>query len=312
MKTGFVYSERYLEHDTGPNHPERPARVQHIYQFIRSSDLNRELCWLEPRAATIDDVTLLHKMSYVNRVKEACRGGEAFLDSMDTAISPKSFDVALLAAGGVLALVDAVMSGTVRNGFALVRPPGHHAERETALGFCIFNNVAIAARYIQKKYGLKRILVIDWDVHHGNGTQHMFEDDPSVFYFSTHQYPYYPGTGAEDETGTGKGKGTTLNIPLPAGAGDKDFKRAYQDIFYPKAVQFKPDFILISSGFDAHRLDPLAQMDLTEESYGFFTAVAKQIAKEAGHERIVSALEGGYNLEMISRSAYIHLKHLMA
>ena len=135
MKTGLVYSDRYLEHDTGPNHPERPARVQHIYQFIRSSDLNRELCWLEPRAATIDDVTLLHKMSYVNRVKEACRGGEAFLDSMDTAISPKSFDVALLAAGGVLALVDAVMSGTVRNGFALVRPPGHHAEREMALGF---------------------------------------------------------------------------------------------------------------------------------------------------------------------------------
>ena len=311
-KTALVYSERFKNHDTGSHHPERPARVAHTYQFLKNSDLFNNLYLLNPKPADLKWVGRVHSKRYIDHVKGACSNGQNLLDTVDTAICPESFDVALLAVGSVLKLVDSVMKGEVRNGFALVRPPGHHAEREKALGFCVFNNIAIAAKYLQEQYGLQRILIIDWDVHHGNGTQHIFEEDPSVFFFSVHQYPYYPGTGSEHETGRGEGEGTTLNVPLPAGAGDKEYRHVFKEIFYPKAIQFKPDFILISSGFDAHEADPLAHMNLTEESYGFFTDVAMEIAQESGHERIASVLEGGYHLEMLSRSAYVHLKHLMA
>ncbi len=311
-RTALVYSERFKDHKTGHNHPERPARAEHIYQFLKESDLFHNLHLLDPTPADLKWVELVHSKQYIDHVKQACSSGQHLLDTVDTCISAESFDIALLATGGVLKLADSVMAGKVRNGFALVRPPGHHAERERALGFCIFNHVAIAAKYLQKKYGLKRILIIDWDVHHGNGTQHTFEEDPSVFFFSVHQYPYYPGTGSEHETGRGEGEGMTLNIPLPAGAGDKEYQYVFKEILYPKAVQFKPDFILISSGFDAHEADPLAHMNLNEESYGFFTDIAMEIAQESGHERIVSVLEGGYHLEMMGRSAYVHLKHLMS
>jgi acetoin utilization deacetylase AcuC-like enzyme len=311
MKTALVYSKAYLKHNTGPGHPECPERARTIFEFLRKSDIYHRLILLNPRAATLEELELIHPRSYMNRVRETCLSGARMIDSIDTAICPKSFEIALLAAGGVLTLIDAVMERKADNGFALIRPPGHHAERETALGFCLFNNIAIAARYLQTKYQLKKILIIDWDVHHGNGTQHIFEEDPNVFYFSTHQYPYYPGTGSAFETGRGKGEGMTLNIPLQAGSGDKEYRKAFKEIFYPKAIQFKPEFILISCGFDAHAKDPLAHMNLTEESYGYFTDVAREIAQKSGHERIASALEGGYHLEMISRSAYIHLKHLM-
>ncbi|MBI4395088.1 MAG: histone deacetylase [Candidatus Omnitrophica bacterium] len=311
-RTALVYSERYQDHDTGHNHPERPARVISVYQFLKKSDLFPQLLLIRPRPAHLRQVNLVHPLDYIHHVKHACQRQWRLLDTLDTAISPESFDVALLAVGGVLELVDAIMAGEARNGFALVRPPGHHAEPTKALGFCIFNNVAIAARYLQEEYGLERILIIDWDVHHGNGTQHIFEEDPSVFYFSTHQYPFYPGTGAESEIGRGQGKGTTLNVPLPAGAGDEEYQSVFREIFYPRAIEFMPDFILISAGFDAHEADPLAHMNLTESSYGFFTDMALQIAHESGHERVASVLEGGYHLEMTSRSVYIHLKHLMA
>ena len=311
LKTGLLYSERYQNHNTGPDHPERPARVTYIFQFLQKSDLFQKLYLLDPKPVELDVISLVHTISYINRVKEACLSGEHFLDSPDTAICPESFEIALLAAGGVLTLVDAVMEKKVRNGFALIRPPGHHAEREMALGFCIFNHVAIAARHLQKKYGLKRILIVDWDVHHGNGTQHIFEEDPSVFYFSVHQYPFYPGTGSVSEMGRGKGEGTTLNVPFPAGSGDKEYKQTFVEIFYPEALRFKPDFILISAGFDAHEADPLAQMKLTDESYGFFTDVIKKLARQCKHERIASVFEGGYDLEAMSRSVYVHLKHLM-
>ncbi|MBI3999918.1 MAG: histone deacetylase [Candidatus Omnitrophica bacterium] len=311
-RTGLVYSERYKDHNTGHNHPERPERVASIYQFLKESDLFSKLLLITPKIASLKHVSLVHLMSYIDRVKRACESEQHLLDTLDTVICPKSFEVALLAVGGVLKLADQVMKGKARNGFALVRPPGHHAEANKALGFCVFNNVAIAARYLQKEYGIKRILIIDWDVHHGNGTQHVFEEDPSVFFFSVHQYPYYPGTGSEFEIGCGDGEGTTLNIPLPAGAGDPEYRYVFKEVFLPKAIQFKPDFILISAGFDAHEADPLAHMNLTEESYGFFTDIAVQIARASGHERIVSVLEGGYHLEMASRSAYVHLKHLMS
>ncbi|MBI4357817.1 MAG: histone deacetylase [Candidatus Omnitrophica bacterium] len=310
-KTALLYSERYLEHDTGRDHPERSERVKSIYEFLKQSDLFENLLILEPKPATFEDITLVHTRSYIDRVKRACEQGERFFDSPDTAISPKSYEVAFLAAGGVLTLVDAVMTEKARNGFALVRPPGHHAEREMALGFCLFNNVAIAAKYVQKKYRIERVLIVDWDLHHGNGTQHIFEDDPTVFYFSTHQYPFYPGTGSEHEIGRGKGKGRTLNVPLRAGSGDKEYQYAFQEILSPQALAFKPEFVLISCGFDAHEDDPLGQMNLKDESYGFFTDIVRKLAREGGQERIVSVLEGGYNLEAICRSAYVHLKHLM-
>ena len=312
FKTGLVYSDRYQHHNTGHNHPERPARVSFVYEFLKKSDIFKDLVLISPKPATLKQIKAVHSKYYIEHVQRSCSEGQHMLDSVDTAISSDSYEVALLAAGGAIQLVDAVMKGKVRNGFALVRPPGHHAEMEKALGFCIFNNIAIAAKHLQEKYGLKRILIIDWDVHHGNGTQHTFEEDPSVFFFSVHQYPYYPGTGNERETGRGAGERTTLNVPLSAGAGDLEYKHVFEEIFYPKASHFKPEFILISAGFDAHKTDPLAHMNLSDEIYGFFTDMALKLAHENGHERIVSVLEGGYNLDAISRSIYTHLKHLMA
>ena len=312
LKTGLVYSERFQDHNTGHNHHERPARVSFAYNFLKKSDLFNDLAVISPKAATLKQIKSVHTKYYIEHVERACSKGEHMLDSVDTAISHNSYQVALLAAGGVIHLVDTVMKGKIRNGFALIRPPGHHAEKEKALGFCIFNNVAIAAKHLQEKYGLKRILIIDWDVHHGNGTQHIFEEDPSVFFFSVHQHPFYPGTGTEAEIGRGPGEGFTLNVPLKAGSGDPEYRYVFEEILYPKAVAFKPEFILISAGFDAHREDPLAHMNLSDEMYGFFTDIAMKIAAENGHERVVSVLEGGYQLEAISRSIYIHLKHLMA
>ena len=309
--TGLIFSERFTHHNTGHNHPERPARVSFVYEFLKKSDIFKELTLISPKPATLKQIKSVHDKYYIERVERACLKGEHLLDSVDTAISAESFRVALLAAGGVIQLTDAVMTERIRNGFALLRPPGHHAERDKALGFCIFNNVAIAAKHLQEKYGLKRILIIDWDVHHGNGTQHTFEEDPSVLFFSVHQYPYYPGTGPENEIGRGAGEGFILNVPLKAGSGDSEYRHVFEEILYPKATAFKPEFILISAGFDAHQDDPLAHMNLSDEMYGFFTDIALKIAQASGHERIVSVLEGGYNLNAISRSIYIHLKHLM-
>ncbi len=311
-KTGLVYSEQFQTHNTGPNHPERPARVTYVYNFLKKKELFKDLVLISPEPATLEQIEAVHSKHYIERAESASRSGQGILDSMDTAICEDSYEVALLAAGGVIQLIDAVMAGDVRNGFALVRPPGHHAEKDKSLGFCIFNNIAIGAKYLQREYGLKRILIIDWDVHHGNGTQHTFETDPSVFFFSVHQYPFYPGTGSEAEIGRGAGEGFTLNVPLKAGSGNREYQHVFEEIFYPKASAFKPEFILISAGFDAHDADPLAHMSLSDEMYGFFTDMAVKLAKENGHQRIVSVLEGGYDLDAIARSIYIHVKHLMA
>lgn len=311
-KTGLVYSTRCQEHNTGRRHPESPARTDYVYQFLKKTEIFNDLLLLQPKPATIKQIQMIHTEAYIDHVKKTCRSGERLLDSIDTAVSEGSFDAARLASGAAIGLVDSVMNEKIRNGFSLMRPPGHHAERDKALGFCIFNHVAIAAKYVQQKYGLKRILIIDWDVHHGNGTQHAFENDPSVFFFSTHQYPYYPGTGSQDETGIDAGAGTTLNVPLPAGSGDSESKHIWEQIFYLKASQFKPEFIFISAGFDAHRQDPLAHINLSDEMYGWLTDRVLALARENGHDRVVSILEGGYHLDAISRSIYIHLKHLMA
>jgi acetoin utilization deacetylase AcuC-like enzyme len=216
----------------------------------------------------------------------------------------------LLAVGGALQAVDQVVDRRVRNAFVALRPPGHHAERDRAMGFCLFNNVAIAARYAQQQYGLKRVLIVDWDVHHGNGTQHAFEDDPSVLFFSTHQYPFYPGTGRASERGNGPGLGYTVNVPLAAGCGDQEYIEVFEKILYPAAQAFRPDLVLISAGFDAHREDPLAGMLVTEGGYERMTTIVREIAEQCCAGRLVSLLEGGYNLEALARSVERHLRTL--
>ena len=219
--------------------------------------------------------------------------------------------MAKLATGGILAAIDAVVAGKIRNAFAVIRPPGHHALPDRAMGFCLLNHVAIAARYIQKKHGLKRILIVDWDVHHGNGTQEVFYDDPSVLYFSTHQFPYYPWSGDPDERGTGAGLGTTVNAPLWPGSGDASILKAFREDLLPAAEAFRPDFVLISSGFDAHERDPIAEMRITTPGYAALTKIVAGIAERHAKGRLVSLLEGGYNLKALAQATEAHLRALM-
>ncbi len=256
---------------------------------------------------SLEWVTAIHSPEYAKRVRDSCREGVKYMDSVDTPISPESYDVALAAVGGVLSAIDEVMAGNVSNAFCAVRPPGHHALRDRAMGFCLFNNVAISARYVQRKYGLSKVLIVDWDVHHGNGTQAAFYDDPTVLYFSTHQYPFYPGTGSEEEKGTGEGLGYNVNVPMPAGSGDEEYIKAFKEILKPKALEFKPDFVLISAGFDAHKDDLLGGMNVTVKGFEEMTAIVKDIAETCCNGRIVSVLEGGYNLSGLAESVEAHI-----
>ena len=309
-RTGFVYHADYLQHDMGPGHPESPQRLRAILARLEETGLLPSLVRIDPRLATDDWVTQVHTNSYVKALRtRAPHQGYVSLDP-DTSMSPGSLNAAYLAAGGVLTAIDAIMDKRVDNAFCAVRPPGHHAEADHAMGFCLINNVAVAARYFQKRYGLERIAIVDWDVHHGNGTQHTFYKDPSVFFFSTHQYPYYPGTGAVDERGEGKGEGFTLNVPLPAGMGDQEYLEIFNHILRPALTAYKPDAIIISAGFDAHRDDPLAGMNLTDEGYKALTTVVQEIASEHAGGRILSCLEGGYSLAALAASVEGHLRML--
>jgi acetoin utilization deacetylase AcuC-like enzyme len=309
VRTGFVYHPDYLKHDPGAWHPERPERLTAIVNGIKDSSFWEKLVHLDPLPATTDQVEYIHNEDYVEALREFCARGGGLMD-LDTGVSRDSFDVALLAVGGVIRAIDAVMCGEVHNGFCAVRPPGHHALPERGKGFCIFNNVAIGARYLQKEYNLGKILIVDWDIHHGDGTHYFFYDDPSIFYFSIHEYPFYPGTGRAYETGSGKGVGYTLNMPVPFGTGVEEYMNAFQQKLKPAALDFKPDFVLISAGFDAHKDDPLSGIDLTSSDYGRFTDIVREIAAETCGSRIVSSLEGGYNLRALSESVLEHLKHL--
>ena len=309
--TGFIYDPRYLEHDMGAGHPESPQRLRAIMQRLEQSGVAAALARIEPRKAEDEWVTLVHQPKYVAFLnQQAPAQGRLSLDA-DTSMSPGSLAAAYLAAGAALAGVDAIMAQRAQHVFCAVRPPGHHAEADRAMGFCFFNNVAIAARYVQKRYGLRRVLIVDWDVHHGNGTQHSFDEDPSVLFFSTHQYPHYPGTGRAAERGSGAAEGLTINVPMEAGEGDDEYRTVFQKVLVPAADAFKPEFVIISAGFDAHRDDPLASMGLTEAGYADLTAIVAGIAVRHCGGRLLSSLEGGYNLKALSMSVERHIQVLM-
>ena len=309
--TGFVYHPAYLDHDMGSGHPESPNRLRAIVGRLEQSGVLSRLIRIDPRPAQDEWITEVHAPAYVKKLKAvAPEEGQVSLDA-DTSMSPGSLPAAYLAAGGALAAADAIMAGRVQNAFCAVRPPGHHAERDRAMGFCLFNNVAIAARYFQKQHGLKRVMIVDWDVHHGNGTQHSFYEDPSILFFSTHQYPHYPGTGRSSERGEGKGEGMTLNVPLSGGQGDEEYEKIFQCLLVPAADAFKPDTVIISAGFDAHRDDPLAGMGLTEEGYASLTRIVTGIAQRHAQGRVLSCLEGGYNLQALAGSVEQHVRALL-
>jgi acetoin utilization deacetylase AcuC-like enzyme len=293
--TGFVLDERFKEHDTGRGHPERPERIGALLESVVAQPGLRKI---EPRLATPEEVTLVHGERHFFAVA-LTSALSAYAFDADTPVSSGSFETACLASGGVLALLDGVMAGEIDNGFAFVRPPGHHAEPDRAMGFCLFNNVAIGAAYLRQRYGLQRILVMDWDVHHGNGTQHAFERDPGVLYISTHRYPFYPGTGALDETGSGDGEGFTVNIPMSGGFGDAEYFEAFQRIVEPIALRYEPEFVIISAGFDPHALDPLGGMGVSEQGFAMMARSLLRVADASAGGRCVAVLEGGYDLRAL-------------
>lgn len=305
-KVAVVYSDQFLRHDTGLHHPENPARLLAVVDFLKKDTfLSSKISWPNVKSAHIDDLKLVHSADYLTLVeKEGAnipQGVYKNLSTGDTVLSTHTVEIAKLATGAAITAVDEVMATRANAAFALVRPPGHHATRDRGMGFCVYNHVAVAARHLQKKYGLKRILIVDIDVHHGNGTQDIFYEDPSVFYFSVHQHPLYPGSGRPYETGLGQGKGFTFNIDLPPRAGDKALLNAFQALT-PAMEKFKPDFILVSAGFDAHEGDALGGLAYTDQAYIEVTKQLKNIAERYAAGRISYVLEGGYSAENIKHS----------
>ena len=300
MKVGLVYDPIYLKHDTG-QHVENARRLEAIISHLEQTGLKPQLTPIKPRPATVEELSPVHHEQYISYIQEVAQKGGGWLDA-DTVMSPNSYDAALYAAGGVIKATEAVMNGEVGSAFALVRPPGHHATPQRAMGFCLFNNVAIAAKYALAGYGLERILIIDFDVHHGNGTQEAFYDNPQVLYVSTHLYPFYPGTGNIDETGGGEAKGTTLNIPLPSSCGDAEYEQVFAQIIMPAAKRFKPQLILVSAGYDPHWTDELALMQVSVSGFARMVKIIKELADKLCNGRLVFSLEGGYNLAALAAS----------
>ncbi len=305
MTTGLVYDERLLAHRAPYDHPEHPGRLTAIWRRLQEEGLAGRCERVPAREATREELAAIHTAAHIAAVDATADAGFVQLDP-DTYACRDSALAARLAAGGLVDLCAAVAAGHLSNGFALLRPPGHHAEAERAMGFCLFNNVAVAARALQRG-GTRRILIVDWDLHHGNGTQKNFWEDPDVFYFSTHQFPFYPGTGAIDETGGGAGPGTTVNVPWPGGMGDAEYLAAFDRVLLPAAHDFRPDLVLVSAGFDAAEGDPLGAMRVSPAGYARMTA---RLSTLAGG-RLVLALEGGYDLEAIARSAAACLRVLL-
>jgi acetoin utilization deacetylase AcuC-like enzyme len=308
---GYLFDEIFLNHDAGMGHPESPGRLLAINSAVKNSDWYNNLVTLKSKPADIDTVALVHDRDYISLVEEECRAGRRGLSTGDTAISSESFQIALHAAGGVMEAVDTVFAGKTKTAFCAVRPPGHHATQNRGMGFCIFNNVAIAARYAQKKYNVERVLIADWDVHHGNGTHDIFYEDGSVFFMSTHQSPWYPGTGKAGETGEGKGKGTTINRPFRAGVGNEEITGVFKNEFLPAARDFKPDLTLISCGFDSHIDDPLGGLKIDNDGFRELTKIMKEISYIAGEGRLISVLEGGYGFAVLASAVLVHMEELL-
>ncbi|MGD0229321.1 MAG: histone deacetylase [Syntrophorhabdales bacterium] len=300
MKVGIVKDEIYLEHITDDFHPENPGRLTAIYSALEEVD-QKDLVYVPARFATQDELALNHDRGYIRMVAETKGRVQTRLDP-DTVASARSYEAACMAAGGFLQLIDRCMAREIDSGFALVRPPGHHAERGRSMGFCIFNNIAIGARYVEKKYGLKRALIVDFDLHHGNGTQHSFYGDSAVLYMSTHQYPYYPGTGWYDELGEGQGKGYTINIPLGYGMNDADYLHVFREVVVPVSRLFRPEIVLVSAGFDIHGSDPLGGMAVTERGFAGMTRMLMDIAAHDCEGRLLLVLEGGYDITALANS----------
>ncbi len=309
QKTGIVKDERYMNHRPDEYHPESYRRLEVIYAMLEEPDMAGQFQEVPVRRAERSELLYIHSPEYVERIA-ATEGRDYVALDPDTSTSAGSYEAALLAAGGLCKAVSMVISGELDNAFALVRPPGHHAERNRAMGFCLFNNVAIGARYAQELHGLKRILVADWDLHHGNGTQHSFEADPSVLYFSTHQYPYYPGTGAFGQVGLGEGEGFTVNVPLSVGCGDGEYVGIFERILKPIALEFDPELILVSAGFDIYEGDPLGGMNVTPDGFAGLIRSILDVANACCGGRVVITLEGGYNLTGLRDSAKMVLREM--
>ncbi len=303
QKVGFVYDDIFLTHETGEWHPENKNRLVSIINELKNSDIWGKLIHIKPRQASLEEIALIHTKPYIERVRAM---GSGYLDP-DTYVSKNSFEVARYAVGALLEAVDKCKDNTISRAFCAVRPPGHHASISRGSGFCIFNNIAVGARYAQQK-GYQKVFIVDFDVHHGNGTQHIFEEDDSVFFFSTHQYPYYPGTGGEREKGYGKGAGFTYNVPMHAGSGDKDYIQVYQDILPSIIDKFSPDIVLVSSGFDLHTRDPLASMRVTNEG---LRAIVRAILTASSNKPTIFTLEGGYDFTALSDGVKLTLEEML-
>jgi acetoin utilization deacetylase AcuC-like enzyme len=307
-RTAVVVDQGYLKHFPGDSHPERPDRVKVLLDLAGQLD-TAKFALLPPRAATRVEIEQVHSADHVRLIESTSTLNHYALDG-DTITSRDSFGVALLACGGFLNLLDAIASGENANGIALVRPPGHHALRHHAMGFCLFNTMAIGAEYLKRKHGAQKIMIVDWDVHHGNGTQDAFYGDPAVLFVSTHQFPFYPGTGALTEVGVGAGAGYTINVPLPAGCGDREYLQIFHDVIVPAAEKFQPEWFLVSAGFDPHRRDPLGGMDVTEQGFGAMARALIRQARQTASGRIAFLLEGGYDLTGLCHSVAAVLAEL--
>jgi acetoin utilization deacetylase AcuC-like enzyme len=309
-KTGIVKDTRYLRHVAGFAHPESPQRLAAIYEMLENPIMSWKFVDIETREATHDEIMTVHSSSYIDQIADTAGKECSFLDA-DTATSPETYQIAKLAAGGMCNAIDSVIDGEVDNAFAFVRPPGHHAEKDYAAGFCIFNNVAIGAMHAILKQGMRKVLIVDWDLHHGNGTQNTFYDDSRVLYFSTHQYPFYPGTGSVNEIGRGQGLGYTINVPLCGGAGDEDYVKIFRRILEPVALVFRPDLVLLSAGFDIYYQDPLGGMRVRPEGFGALARILLNIAEKCCGGKFVAVLEGGYHIQGLTKSVKVVLEEML-